>query len=110
MSGVAVSLQKKKAPRGASWRSAGTFSSPSCHGEGTTSRTPSSFRTSSSVKIRSRPYTSKSFFFSSRRRHTRWPRAWRSDVCSSDLLELGDVEDVADDRQQLPRLRRHLAE
>src|SRR5439155_7026691 len=26
-----------------------------------------------------------SFFFSSRRRHTRWPRDWSSDVCSSDL-------------------------
>src|SRR5690625_3200246 len=25
-----------------------------------------------------------SFFFSSRRRHTRWPRDWSSDVCSSD--------------------------
>src|SRR5439155_17453915 len=25
------------------------------------------------------------FFFSSRRRHTRWPRDWSSDVCSSDL-------------------------
>src|SRR5690625_6966815 len=25
------------------------------------------------------------FFFSSRRRHTGWPRDWRSDVCSSDL-------------------------
>src|SRR5439155_22247090 len=24
-------------------------------------------------------------FFSSRRRHTRWPRDWSSDVCSSDL-------------------------
>src|SRR6266508_5722897 len=29
------------------------------------------------------------FFFSSRRRHTRWPRDWSSDVCSSDL---GDRE------------------
>src|SRR5690625_1435362 len=30
------------------------------------------------------------FFFSSRRRHTRWPRDWSSDVCSSDLfLKLG---------------------
>src|SRR5207253_4706861 len=30
------------------------------------------------------------FFFSSRRRHTRWPRDWSSDVCSSDLIpELG---------------------
>src|SRR5207253_5722175 len=26
--------------------------------------------------------------FSSRRRHTRWPRDWSSDVCSSDLAEL----------------------
>src|SRR5690625_5775127 len=34
------------------------------------------------------------FFFSSRRRHTRWPRDWSSDVCSSDLIVLlysGDV-------------------
>src|SRR5207253_8156234 len=28
------------------------------------------------------------FFFSSRRRHTRWPRDWSSDVCSSDLSPL----------------------
>src|SRR6266508_3065986 len=28
---------------------------------------------------------SDAFFFSSRRRHTRWPRDWSSDVCSSDL-------------------------
>src|SRR6266508_4793751 len=34
-----------------------------------------------------------SFFFSSRRRHTRWPRDWSSDVCSSDLPE-GVVSDV----------------
>src|SRR5439155_19169386 len=27
----------------------------------------------------------KFFFFSSSRRHTRWPRDWSSDVCSSDL-------------------------
>src|SRR5207253_8309599 len=25
-------------------------------------------------------------FYSSRRRHTRWPRDWSSDVCSSDLI------------------------
>src|SRR5579871_1011440 len=30
-----------------------------------------------------------SFFFSSRRRHTRSLRDWSSDVCSSDLSELG---------------------
>src|SRR5690625_4406438 len=29
------------------------------------------------------------FFFSSRRRHTRWPRDWSSDVCSSDLFAFG---------------------
>src|SRR5690606_11815612 len=29
-----------------------------------------------------------SFFFSSRRRHTRFSRDWSSDVCSSDLLDL----------------------
>src|SRR5437870_9525801 len=28
------------------------------------------------------------FFFSSRRRHTRWPRDWSSDVCSSDLTDI----------------------
>src|SRR5690625_6115654 len=32
------------------------------------------------------------FFFSSRRRHTRWPRYWSSDVCSSDLL--GSLENA----------------
>src|SRR5690625_7397844 len=32
------------------------------------------------------------FFFSSRRRHTRWPRDWSSDVCSSDLsVEINPV-------------------
>src|SRR5690625_7888419 len=29
------------------------------------------------------------FFFSSRRRHTSWPRDWSSDVCSSDLTVRG---------------------
>src|SRR5207253_5925276 len=29
------------------------------------------------------------FFLSTRRRHTRWPRDWSSDVCSSDLFEPG---------------------
>src|SRR5437870_4419912 len=31
------------------------------------------------------------FFFSSRRRHTRWPRDWSSDVCSSDLVLIGTI-------------------
>src|SRR5439155_14004243 len=30
-------------------------------------------------------------FFSSRRRHTRWPRDWSSDVCSSDLISTNNV-------------------
>src|SRR5207253_7633120 len=45
------------------------------------------------------------FFFSSRRRHTRWPRDWSSDVCSSDLNNFkvifgGEVAALA--RAQVP--------
>src|SRR3712207_7811285 len=36
------------------------------------------------------------FFFSSRRRHTRYWRDWSSDVCSSDLL-VADLEVMAAD-------------
>src|SRR5439155_9365275 len=35
------------------------------------------------------------FFFSSRRRHTRWPRDWSSDVCSSDLGAFGRGSSIA---------------
>src|SRR3712207_4888809 len=42
------------------------------------------------------------FFFSSRRRHTRYWRDWSSDVCSSDLL-LIDVADY-DERGLIQRL------
>src|SRR6266508_7043306 len=38
------------------------------------------------------------FFFSSRRRHTRWPRDWSSDVCSSDLQQRAGDEIIALDR------------
>src|SRR5690625_6375591 len=34
------------------------------------------------------------FFFSSRRRHTRWPRDWSSDVCSSDLSKIGQMKNL----------------
>src|SRR3712207_9466291 len=34
------------------------------------------------------------FFFSSRRRHTRYWRDWSSDVCSSDLLIIANLLDV----------------
>src|SRR6266568_8133122 len=41
------------------------------------------------------------FFFSSRRRHTRWNCDWSSDVCSSDLLGAG----TADGRVALQQVR-----
>src|SRR5207253_8394974 len=34
------------------------------------------------------------FLFSSRRRHTRWPRDWSSDVCSSDLFLTSDIPKI----------------
>src|SRR6266702_7217498 len=37
------------------------------------------------------------FFFSSRRRHTRWPRDWSSDVCSSDLVDERNISRWAAD-------------
>src|SRR5689334_23682295 len=36
-------------------------------------------------------YNSGSFFFSSRRRHTRWNCDWSSDVCSSDLEPIAET-------------------
>src|SRR5690625_5774931 len=65
------------------------------------------------------------FFFSSRRRHTRWPRDWSSDVCSSDLwlywaenshankLPIrASAKDIATAtnpaHHQMPRIRPHL--
>src|SRR5690606_40611564 len=36
-----------------------------------------------------------SFFFSSRRRHTRFSRDWSSDVCSSDLAKRRDCKHIA---------------
>src|SRR6266498_1818134 len=35
------------------------------------------------------------FFFSSRRRHTRCGRDWSSDVCSSDLVDAGDLVEAS---------------
>src|SRR5690625_7083019 len=49
-----------------------------------------------------------SFFFSSRRRHTRWPRDWSSDVCSSDLESRDEErreEDIAGGGYQEVALR-----
>src|SRR3712207_6670742 len=54
------------------------------------------------------------FFFSSRRRHTRYWRDWSSDVCSSDLLDAQRVgEDLHEALQQLVAIGRahgHAAE
>src|SRR5690625_1719788 len=50
-------------------------------------------RRSSPLRPTSSWPASSAFFFSSRRRHTRWPRDWSSDVCSSDLYQkTGDQE------------------
>src|SRR5438876_3524493 len=46
------------------------------------------------------------FFFSSRRRHTRWTGDWSSDVCSSDLPESDSR--VARVRARNPRRARQL--
>src|SRR5690606_41627428 len=55
------------------------------------------------------------FFFSSRRRHTRFSRDWSSDVCSSDLpavpelvaqLVLVDAEGLPQRRQVVARFER----
>src|SRR5690606_36570046 len=50
------------------------------------------------------------FFFSSRRRHTRFSRDWSSDVCSSDLLTIGTGEPESLDgaRKFPPRPRLHV--
>src|SRR3712207_4803500 len=42
------------------------------------------------------PYVSIFFFFSSRRRHTRYWRDWSSDVCSSDLPGTLTAEELAE--------------
>src|SRR5690625_7592262 len=46
------------------------------------------------------------FFFSSRRRHTRWPRDWSSDVCSSDLITAPRVRRaIPMELKQRPRVK-----
>src|SRR5439155_16260493 len=41
------------------------------------------------------------FFFSSRRRHTRWPRDWSSDVCSSDLHLVAETVGHPESRREI---------
>src|SRR5690606_5639918 len=40
------------------------------------------------------------FFFSSRRRHTRFSRDWSSDVCSSDLFAMVDTAQISSGADQ----------
>src|SRR5690348_10411782 len=51
----------------------------------TNTQSPQKPPTTSFPSLMSRPFTVMYFFFSSRRRHTRWTGDWSSDVCSSDL-------------------------
>src|SRR2546430_4171432 len=46
------------------------------------------------------------FFFSSRRRHTRFDCDWSSDVCSSDLLRTSARERMSGDDHRLPAFDR----
>src|SRR2546430_8571438 len=46
-----------------------------------------------------------SFFFSSRRRHTRFDCDWSSDVCSSDLAQRNEILDAKDVSALVTRLR-----
>src|SRR5947209_14468043 len=48
-----------------------------------------------------RCHTNVFFFFSSRRRHTRYWRDWSSDVCSSDLFVHADVSRHAEIRDMI---------
>src|SRR5579863_2570220 len=48
------------------------------------------------------------FFFSSRRRHTRWTGDWSSDVCSSDLLGVRDLIHQAFEKPIELRRRREI--
>src|SRR5256886_10225087 len=57
-----------------------------------------------------RPHRGFGFFFSSRRRHTRFDCDWSSDVCSSDLDICTDFNDAVTKSDQLwPRYEARLA-
>src|SRR6266700_7010087 len=50
------------------------------------------------------------FFFSSRRRHTSFSRDWSSDVCSSDLDQVRQVEEIEDFQRATDRLKHLVTE
>src|SRR5256886_12226967 len=45
--------------------------------------------------------SSSGFFFSSRRRHTRFDCDWSSDVCSSDLIDFSFIDQLGDELKQV---------
>src|SRR5690348_17477507 len=47
--------------------------------------------------------TATCFFFSSRRRHTRWTGHWSSDVCSSDLRARDSLQNNVTQEADLPQ-------
>src|SRR5690348_18343499 len=63
------------------------FLSPSAFGSSTPSSSSSANSKTSTINRRIDFPICGAFFFSSRRWHTSWTGDWRSDVCSSDLLQ-----------------------
>src|SRR5947209_14945399 len=64
------------------------------------------------IGVQFHPELKSKFFFSSRRRHTRYWRDWSSDVCSSDLHVHGariDIRIVAPHGLEQPLARKHPA-
>src|SRR5260370_14775080 len=58
------------------------------------------------LKLSSNPYLAYFFFFSSRRRHTRFKCDWSSDVCSSDLnrILIADPRKLQNVKPPFPRI------
>src|SRR6266446_2546907 len=48
-------------------------------------------------------YSTRNFFFSSRRRHTRLQGDWSSDVCSSDLTAAAPAGETESEEEYVPR-------
>ena len=57
---------------------------------------------------RKTPTVRATFFFSSRRRHTRYWRDWSSDVCSSDLGEAVDLPTLGEEVRALIGVGHHV--
>src|SRR5256886_2871837 len=61
------------------------------------------------MKMYQHPTETRIFFFSSRRRHTRFDCDWSSDVCSSDLVALKVIRpELANQQEVLRRFKQEL--